>query len=241
MTKGADDNSTKETPQVPHHDLWAGIDLKLENALFHFEGMGKALRAAEPKPIDVALRSFGGGNWHRAFYAHLDAFLSAARSIPGVIQCCFGKDDGNKITKGWFACRDASEQKRRQEFSEKFKQAYDAFRSLPLGSARHISEHRTGFPPATVTITGRFGITYSGNPITPIPPSETRELPPEYAGIARPTPVVPRWTDFEIDGQSLFPMCSCYLDAAQSLINLARDVAKEVHGDSNLTSPPQEM
>jgi hypothetical protein len=33
-----------------HGDLWAGIDLKIENANFHFDGMKKALQPPERPP-----------------------------------------------------------------------------------------------------------------------------------------------------------------------------------------------
>jgi hypothetical protein len=62
----------------------------------------------------------------------------------------------------WFRTLDADEQERRREFARKFKADYDAFRALPLGTARHISEHRTGVAPVTVTVTGDFGLTYKG-------------------------------------------------------------------------------
>jgi len=78
--------------------------------------------------------------------------------------------------RDWFEALDPDEQKRRREFRNKFKADYDAFRALPPGTARHISEHRTGVLPVTVTVTGRFGLTYSGGPTNPIPTSETREL-----------------------------------------------------------------
>ena len=106
----------------------------------------------------------------------MDAFLSAARSVPELIQCCFGVDDHPKKMRDWVEALDPDEQKRRREFRNKFKADYDAFRALPLGTARHISEHRTGVLPVTVTVTGRFGLTYSGGPTNPIPTSETREL-----------------------------------------------------------------
>ncbi len=88
-----------------HHDLWAGIDLKLDNAKFHLEGMAKALQPPERSPFYAAMEAQGkiinGGNWHRALYAHLDAFLSAARSVPEIIRCCFGVDVHPKL-RAWF-------------------------------------------------------------------------------------------------------------------------------------------
>jgi hypothetical protein len=225
-----------------HDDLWAGIGLKIENASFHLEGMGKALQPPERTSYTAIFESHGmivGGNWHRAFYAHLDAFLSAARSVPELIRCCFGEDDGNREMKTWFKGLDQVERDRRKKFTAAFDADYRAFRALPLGTARHISEHRTGVPPVTATVSGRFGITYRGDPIKQIPTSETRKLPAEYAWMEKSIPVRPMWTDFDIDGKPLFETCRDYLNSAQGLIDRARALAQEVHGDSELTSPSE--
>jgi hypothetical protein len=227
-----------------HGDLWAGVDLKLDNASFHFEGMGEALQPPERTAYAAVLESSGTlfwGNWHRAFYAHLDAFLSTARSVPELVRCCFGVDDGHKKMRDWFEALDPDEQKRRREFRDKFKADYDAFRALPLGTARHISEHRTGVPPVTVTVTGRFGLTYSGGPTKPIPTSEAREMPPELGWMQKPMPVRPMWTDFNIDGKPLFEACRDYLDSARALVGRARALGEKVHGNSKLIPPPDEM
>jgi hypothetical protein len=69
-----------------HHDLWAGIDLKLTNVQFHFDGMVKALRPRVPPPRNAVLYASTGAiipdDWQQEFYPHLDAFLAAAYSIP---------------------------------------------------------------------------------------------------------------------------------------------------------------
>jgi hypothetical protein len=229
-----------------HHDLWAGISLKLGIASYHFGGMERAVQPPERTAYTVALESSGtiiGGNWHTAFYAHVDAFLSAARSVPELIRCCFGLDDGSQKMRDWFNSLDPDEQKRRREFGDRFRAEYDAFRALPLGTARHISEHRTGFAPVEVMVFGHFGI-YAGGPIDPIPTTETRDLPPESnmpPGIARPIPVRPSWQDFKIDGKPLFETCRDYLNQAQALISQARALAGKVHGNCKLTWPPTDM
>jgi hypothetical protein len=230
-----------------HHDLWAGIDFKLDNAKFQFGQMAHALRPAEPLPQNPALLASIGAtfdanfNWHQEFYASLDAFLSAARSVPELIRCCFGADRNSKI-RDWFDGLDVAEQQRRQRFEEKFTPDYDAFRALPLGTARHISEHRTGYAPVTVTITGRFGVTYTGDAITRLPIAEPPS--PDYyqLGFMPPaTSLKPRWTDFDISGGSLFDACRCYLESAQALIWSVRKLADEVHGDSELSRPPSDI
>jgi hypothetical protein len=67
--------------------LWAGVKLKLLHAEFHFEMMGRSIQPPEQTAINVALQASGAlidTGWQRAFYAYLDAFLSAARSVPKI-------------------------------------------------------------------------------------------------------------------------------------------------------------
>jgi hypothetical protein len=75
-----------------YDELWAGVDLKIENAQFHFDTMSRALLPQSPERAGTytAVGGMGtiiSGNWHRAFYAHFDAFLSASRSVPEIIRC----------------------------------------------------------------------------------------------------------------------------------------------------------
>lgn len=63
--------------------------------------------------------------------------------------------------KEWFKALPEDEKERRKDFKQEFKTHYDGFRALRLGTARHISEHRTGVAPVTVTISGWFGVTYT--------------------------------------------------------------------------------
>ena len=139
--------------------------------------------------------------------------------------------------RNWFNALDREERERRHDFEAKFKADYVAFCELPLGAARHISEHRTGFPPVTATVSRRFGIIYHGDPIKPVPISETRKLPPEYSWMEKPTAVEPSWRDFHIDGKPLFEARREYLDRVQVLAIQARGLAEEVHGASKLTWP----
>jgi len=201
--------------------------------------MGRALQPPEPNAYNVALEASGaiiGGNWHRAFYAHLDAFLSTARSVPEIIQCCFGVDP---VLKAWFNALDPAERDRRRQFNEQFKAAYDTFRALDLGTARHISEHRAGYPPVEVKVSGFFGVVYDGSPIKRVPVSETRKIDdPQYAFLARPMPVQPNWQDFTIDGKGLFDECTDYVTRAQALIDDAFAISGRVHGSNAITPPP---
>ena len=66
--------------------------------------------------------------WQRRFYAHLDAFLAAARSIPEIIQCCFGHDF-SRSAQSWFATLNPAEQSRRNMFNADFLTELGAFRA----------------------------------------------------------------------------------------------------------------
>lgn len=222
--------------------LWAGVDLKLQYAEFHFDMMERSLQPPKQTSTIVALQASGaiiGTGWQRSFYAYLDAFLSSARSVPEIIQCCFGVDRGHPEMKEWFKKLSDDEQVRRQEFKKHFKRHYDGFRALRLGTARHISEHRTGVAPVTVTISGWFGVTYIGNAVEHIPLSETRQIDdPDLAFLAHPIPVQPTWNGFTIEGQPLFPAYRDYLDHARALIVEGRRIALQVHGTKSLSFPP---
>src|SRR5262249_19338481 len=127
-----------------HEELWAGVELKFQHAEFHLERMSRSLDPPEPTATNVAQQAAGTiiGTWERAFYAHFDAFLSSARSIPEIIQCCFGVDLGHPEMKRWFNSLPEPEKLRRHQFSEKFGASYKDFRKLPLSTVRNISVHR---------------------------------------------------------------------------------------------------
>ena len=223
-----------------HEELWAGADLKVEYAWFHLRRMGQSIEPPERNDMNVALQASGAiidTGWQVSFYAHLDAFLSAARSVPEIIQCCFGKDPA-KVMKDWFDKLPAEEQVRRREFAKQFKKHYEEFRAPPLGTARHISEHRTGLAPVKVAISGLFGVIYTGSPASRVPISETRQIDdPTVAFLAKPIPLQPRWDDFDIQGQPLFPACQEYLARARALVEEARHLSRQVH-TCRLSSPP---
>jgi hypothetical protein len=225
-----------------HDELWAGIGSKLENAFFHLRQMGQSIQPPERTHMNIVQESAGAiidTGWQRSFYAYFDAFLSAARSIPEIVRCCFGVDLGHPDMKAWFGALSNDEQRRRQEFNGQFKVTYDTFRLLDLGKARHVSEHRTGYAPAEVQIKGFFGVVYSGSAVKSVPFTETREIDdPRFAFLARPLPIRPNWKDFTIDGKPLFAECEAYLKRAGDLIDEARKISAKVHGTNGLTMPP---
>jgi hypothetical protein len=224
-----------------HEELWAGPHLKLEYAAFHFQRMGQAFEV----PGDhhsIAVQSAGiiiDTGWQRSIYPHLDAFLSTTRSIPEIIQCCFGVDDGNRKMKGWFDKLSPDEQGRRRQFKKQFADDYRGFRSRRLSEVRHNIEHRIGVAPATVTIKGAFGDTHRGSPTRLVPLAETRQIDnPDLAFLAKSRPIQPRWTDFEIEGKPLFTECREHLDAAIALVEKARKIADVGHGARQVSMPP---
>src|SRR5215471_11266470 len=115
---------------MTHHALWSGVDLKLDIAAFHFERMAKALAPPERDAHRVAMGLEPITMWQRPFYAHLDAFLSASRSIPEILRCSFGLDR-HPTVRPWLADLDPDEHARRRDFQDRFKPDYDAFRALP--------------------------------------------------------------------------------------------------------------
>lgn len=205
-----------------HEHLWAGVNSKLSHAHFHFREMDRAL---QPPERDTFGPMFGG---HREvlFYASLHAFLSTTRSVPDIINCCFGVDH---VMKDWFDRRSVDERDRRKAFKKQFHPHHDAFRKLPLSKARNVSVHRTGIVPVKATIDNRFGVTY------------TAEAWPGAAnpiGLAgSPPAVLPSWKDFTIGKKCLRPRCERYLEAAAALVEKAHQISAKVHGAKKLSTP----
>jgi hypothetical protein len=220
-------------------DLWSGVNLKLQYAAFFLTRMQAPLDPPPRTTNNVVQESSGAilaTNWQQAFYANFDAFLAMARSVPEIINCCFGED---RVLRDWFRTLPEDQQQRRTQFSKRFRDERDRFRDHDLTDERNNSLHRIGVPGATVAHTGLFGVQYVGTAVAPIPASETRPLPPgdPHPWLARPTPVRPHWSDFTIDGKPLFDECHNYLKLANELVEHARRIANEVHGSHSLTPP----
>jgi hypothetical protein len=218
-----------------NEDLWAGVHLKAEYAKFFLQKMSDTL---QPPRFSNAIVL-----WEQSFYPNLDAFLAMARSIPEIIQCCFGKDGSHKM-KRWFNALSHGEQLRRKEFANNFCASYKVFSDHALSTARNISFHRTGHPPVEVRITGRFGVTHVGDPVKRVPMAESRDFgdPGDnhallWAATQPPFPVLPMWRDFTIGGKPLFAECKDYLELAEELVAEARVLSERVHGTEILTSP----
>lgn len=230
-----------------HEDIWAGVRFKIRNAEYFLDQMSKALIPTEGPPAVFAALHVGSNvdhQWQQKFFANLDAFLAMARSAPEIIRCCFGYDD-SKPMKDWWNALCADEQRRRKEFSAEFKTAFEAYKEHPLSQARNISFHRQGYPNAEVAVVGRFNVL----PLTgtPVNPASMFEVPvigmlgddaEKFAGILAPQPHQISWPDFKIDDNPLFEECRVYLRSATELVKTAEVISVQVHGASQLTSPP---
>jgi hypothetical protein len=172
------------------------------------------------------------------------------RSVADLIHWAFGIDNAmmdRKRLKPWFDALSHSEQKRRHTFSQQFEPILDSFRKLDLSTARNISVHRAGYPPVEVHIRSIYGISHIGCPINRVPTSEYRPPNPhadpsdpavQWASTLPPRLVHPIWSDFTINGKSLFPECEQYLDQAHQLLTQARAIVRNVHGNDVVTPSP---
>jgi hypothetical protein len=227
-----------------HDELWASAELKIAHASFFFDQMGRSLYWDRTARFAVIMAAGGvvGNSWHQAFYAYLDAFLAMGRSVPEVVNCCFGKDKRNKVMRDWFNGLSAAEKSRREIFTTQFD--CKDFSELPLSTARNITLHREGVAPVEVTITGLFGV-YTGSPTKAIPTWEMRPTYPgddpaaQLAAAERPVSLGPPVPDaFMIAGKPLFAECQAYIAKARILVTEARAIAERVHGSDVLTFPP---
>ena len=170
-------HSRRSRKDVTHEALWAGPELKSGYALFHLMKMQRALTPPQDDGYYAAMRASGtvvDSGWQRAIGPYFDAFLSTARSIPEIIECCFGRDAPNKAMRLWFDGLPADEQDRRDQFNQQFAAARKSFSDLPLTKTRNTAVHRRGYPPYEVRIVGRFGVIHVGGPTKPVPAGAAR-------------------------------------------------------------------
>jgi hypothetical protein len=232
-----------------HEELWQGIQFKLAEAQFFLDQMGKVLVPPERSPLSSP-RSWGEpARWQPDFYFYLDAFLGAARSVPDVIQKCFGWDCRSKDK--WPQPLDAEETDRRKKYQAEFTALYGAFLRQPLSGIRVGTFHWSGMPSVQTKAKGFGGQEYTGKPGEPIPSVAPRHFPPGtdpafLAIFSTPLPVEPSWNLFTVeilqpDGTTksdpLFPACRAYLSAAQQIVNDANGICERVHLRSKLTAP----
>lgn len=228
-----------------HDDLWAGVEFKLAEAQFFLERMGKVL--VPPQPTHPSMMALA--RWQPDFYYYLDAFIAATRSVPDVIQKCFGCDP--KSSKVWHVQPDAEEITRRQQFQAEFRLLYLAFNQQVLSRVRTGTLHWVGLPSVQTKANALCGREFTGGPLQRIPDMAVQEMPAgadtTLAIFSKPTPVRPSWQDFTLeipqrDGSNqslpLFDECRSYAQAATELMKKAKEICARVHGDSKMTAPP---
>jgi hypothetical protein len=235
-----------------NEDLWAGVEFKLAEAEFFLEQMGKVL--VPPGPGTPGWHPAWAGQsmtrWQPDFYYYLDGFLGAARSVPDVIQKCFGWD--KKSGAKWPQPLDADEKDRRREFQKEFTGLYTTYSALDLSRVRVGTFHWVGVPSVQTKARVFCGPEYTGRPGQLIPSAAPRQFPPGTdpalsALFGQPLPVEPSRQDFTLEipqgngttqSSPLFLECKAYLEAARTLTKEAKEICDRVHGGAKLTAPP---
>jgi Protein of unknown function (DUF2934) len=228
-----------------YEELWAGVGRRISNARSSLAEMVHSLQndpRAEARAIAAGVPVGMPTGWEESFYAALDAFVTTARSVPEVINCCFGHDRSAQM-RDWFSGRPPAEKARRQTFSTNFRDDFEGFRTLDLSNERDVTVHRRGYPDVVITITGRWG-EYTGTPISRLPMVESE--PPivrdtdalKWAATQPPNPIRVTPNDFTIRGKPLFDECRLYFEAAENLVVKGRAIAAAVHGTDPITPPP---
>lgn len=232
-----------------HEKLWEGVELKISNAEFFLDQMGIASAVGadfDEYRLPRCAQTNYGTRWQRSFYAHLDAFLAMGRGISEIISCRFGADLSLAM-KSWFNGLDAAEKNRRRMFSKQFQADHNAFAKLPLTNARNITFHRTGFANVTVTISGHFGVTYTGSPVRPVPSTETRRslllmIRPiqQFCGNAysRRFLLNPNGRTSRSAANLCFPSAKHTCNTRRTSRSAPAAFARRVHGSDTLTAPP---
>jgi hypothetical protein len=179
----------------------------------------------------------------QSFYAHVDTFLTKARSVPEIIESCFGADRVLMQTE-WFRQLPVDEQTRRKKFSRRFRRARDKFSRHYLTQERHASERRLGFPNVEGQVIGPFGDVHTASPVKRVPTAESRRVGNsdndpalQWAATQPPLPVQPRLDQFTIGGKLLFNRIDRVVERAQAL---GRD-AKNFERPPSPPLPPKKV
>jgi hypothetical protein len=232
-----------------HEDLWANVHRKIEEARRAYDQMGTSLRPPKGHQRIEAAGAMAEHDWQKSFCPAVGDFLTKVRSVPWIIDACFGKDVGHPRMKEWFASLADDEQLRRKNFSTEFADDQKAFRAYYLTNERDVTVHRLGFPDVKVEVLGPFGQMHTATPTTPIPKVESRPLEPnigddpalQWAATQPPRPVrTPLPDQFTVgpERKPLFAECRAYLELAEKLAEKARGISARVHGTNHLSTPP---
>ena len=237
-------------------DPWDGVTFKLGMAHFYLDEMRKDLI---PAAVELGFSynqqrrtSPPMNRWAPKFYYHLDAFLTATRSVDLVITPTFGIDI--LLKKRWTDNLETLERTKRESFQDAYDLIAVPFRAHPLTHNRNVSIHRSGTPSVKVAILGRYGIHYSGGPTQILPtfeqPQQLTAADPNHPPPKYMNPMIiaiePGPDDFVVqeampNGSSrdhpLFTSCENYLQSACQLVEKAKSLAVQVHTHP-LTPPP---
>ena len=237
-------------------DPWDGVRFKLDMARFFLGEMKRDLIPATAElefSYNQQRRTSPPMNrWAPKFYYHLDAFLTATRSVDLVITTTFGID--KLLKKRWTDNLKTLERTKRDSFQSAYDLIAVPFRTHLLTHIRNVSIHRSGTPSVEVAVLGRYGTHYSGGPTQILPTFEQ----PQQLTAADPNHPPPKWRnpmiiaiepgpdDFVVqeampDGSPrnhpLFPSCDAYLQSASQLVDEAKSLAVSVHTHP-VTPPP---
>jgi hypothetical protein len=236
---------------MTHNHLWVGVDLKIQAARTTLDEMRKALQPPVPTAWSVVQEStgtiVGGPDWQSIFYPLVARFLSEVRSVPWIIEACFGFDRSPPM-KTWWNQLPLDEQQRRETFSDQFRADRKAIDDHALTTERNVADHRLGIPEIEGKVVGPFGAVHTATPTNRIPDVECRPLDPniandpgaQWAATQPSQPIRPKPEQFTITRgkKPLFPECEAYLVLAEQVVAAARSISYNEHGSNSLTPPP---
>jgi hypothetical protein len=202
----------------------------LEGAETHLRQASRDINAELPP--QYAARQFtevavSGPRWRAKLSSRVSAFLADCRSIPAIIQFCFGEDP--KSDKRWLSNLPSGEKQDRHQFQQSFRRLYVGFSKLPLSRARVDTVPRQGFADIWVKV-GKSHI-----PLQELADTENKLLlfgpnpASQWAASlpARPTRYLPDDFFFKTVGgryKLLFPECQSHLRRAHELLEEARQL-----------------
>jgi hypothetical protein len=233
-----------------YEHLWLGVDARIAEAHHACGEMYRSLQQPpEHRHWNVALMAGAvfHSPWQDHFYGHVSTFLAKVRSVPSIIEACFGADRGSPEMRDWLKGVPPDELCRREAFSDKFRADRQTFRDHHLTNERDVSEHRRGFPNIEATVVGPFGTEYVARPDRRIPTSECRPLEPDidgdsgkmWAATLPPRPIdPPRPDQWTVKGRPLFDECRAYLQLAQDIRVRAQVICDAEHAGRHLSAPP---
>jgi hypothetical protein len=233
-----------------HDHLWRGVDYRIAEAHDALGVMWRSLEPPEHIRRNVAVNLAAGAvidtGWQDKLYGNADTFLAKVRSVPWIIEACFGKD-GNLKMKDWWDHLPRDEQQRRETFSRQFRVDRKKIDDHDLTNERNVSGHRRGFADIEGRVVGPFGkVHIARRDHQRIPAAECQPLEPNindspalmWAATLPPRPVEPKPEQFFIGGKPLFDECRAYLQLAQDIRARGQVICDAVHSRQHVSAPP---